>query len=191
MPFSYPQVVIATQSYDSYIDLADALEYLAAQFSDDATAFLALTTDDQGRCLVAMTRTFDRQRWQGTRTDDAQGHQFPRTGLQYADGTPVDPDTIPGRLAEATAEGAAQIANGSTLQSASSTANLTKTLKAGSVEIDYFRDANFDAAPRFPQVVQELIGMWLGGAGLPIGSISAGTDGRTAFKDKYDVKQGF
>lgn len=184
-----PVVTINGNDYDCYIDLADALIGWAAQ--PEAITILAMTPDQQGMYLVAMTRTIDRQVWQGAPTDEYQEPTaFPRTGLFFSDGvTPVPSDVVPMQVSEATAAGAALLANGSTLQDQPNTFNNTQKLKAGSVEIDYFR--NIDPQPRFPQIIQELIGLWLGGAFTLQGSRASGTNGKTIFNELYDVNRGF
>jgi hypothetical protein len=184
-----PTVTIGGVDYESYVDLADAQRYLAAQI--EATAFLAATPDQQGAALVSMTRTIDRQTWQGTATDGYANGAWPRTGLFYPDGvTPVPPDVVPFQIIDAVCEGASLLINGSNLQDVPNTFNTQKSLKAGSVEVVNFRTT--DPSPRFPQVVQELVGYWLGGgSGFPVGSVASGTGGRTVFNEQYNVNQGF
>jgi hypothetical protein len=182
------QVTIGANTYFAYADLATAVEYLAANI--EAGPFLAASPDVQAQCLVSMTRTLDRQLWQGDVTVPGQAHAFPRINLQYADGTPVDSATVPQQVIDACCEGAAQLADGSNLMDVQNTFNYDKRLKAGSVEIEKFRQT--DDAPRFPQVIMELVGLWLGGgAGVPVGSRSTGTGGCTAFDRLYDFTQGF
>jgi hypothetical protein len=183
-----PQVEIFGNSYDSYADLPTAIEYLSANI--EASDFLTASADVQGQALVSMTRTLNRQQWQGKQTDGYETMAWPRSGLFYPDGTPVDPNSIPDAVVSACCEGAADLCAGSNLMDAANTFNYTKRLKAGSVEIENFRQV--DDVPRFPQVVQELIGFWLGGGGdLPVGSQSSGTCGKTIFNESYDVNRGF
>jgi hypothetical protein len=183
-----PTVTIGGNDYASYVDLADAQVYLAAQVT--ATDWAAATPDQQSAALVSMSRTLDRQPWLGTQTDDYETHAWPRSGLFYADGiTPVDPNTVPDAIVNATCEGAAQLLAGVQIEDEATTFNFTKSLKAGSVEIVNFRQV--DPAPRFPQVVQELIGLWLGGQFTLQGSKSSGTRGRSIMEEQYDVRRGF
>jgi hypothetical protein len=184
-----PTVTINGVDYDVYADLPTAQAYLAAQIT--ATAWNAADPTTQSQALVSMTRTLDRQLWQGAQTDGYETHAWPRTGLYYPDGTPVDPESVPLALVDACCEGAAQLVDGSTLQDVANTFNYDKVIKAGSVSVEKFRQV--DDAPRFPQVVQELIGFWLGGdsSNIPVGARSTGTGGRSIMGEKYDVNRGF
>lgn len=185
-----PTVTIGSNTYDVYADLPTAQAYLAAQLTAITWNDPNTTPDQQSAALVSMTRVLDRQKWQGEQTDGYETHAWPRSGLIYADGTDVDPTIVPDALVNACMEGAAQLLDGSTLEDVSTTQNITRSLKAGSVQIEYFRE--IDGSPRFPQVIMELIGLWLGGmSAIPFGAQAKGTDGKTAFRDTYDVKQGF
>ncbi|HEY5410183.1 MAG TPA: DnaT-like ssDNA-binding protein [Caulobacteraceae bacterium] len=185
-----PSVTIGSNEYDVYADLPTADAYLAAQISATDWNDPATTDDMKSAALVSMTRTIDRQQWQGTQTDGYETHAFPRTDLKYADGTEVDPNIVPDAVVNACMEGAAQLVGGAAFQDAATTFNNVKDLKAGTVDIAYFR--TIDESPRFPQVVMELIGLWLNnGSGGVVGSLSSGTGRRTTFNDTYDVRQGF
>lgn len=180
-------VTINGTDYPSYATLEYAIQYLSA--SIEATDFLAATATVQSQALVSMTRTIDRQSWQGTQTDGYEDAAFPRTGLYYRDGTPVDANSVPVQVEDACCEGAAQLVSGGTFMDAATTFNYQKVIKAGSVSVENFRQIG--RQPRFPQVIQELIGLWLGGALLPLGSESTGTDKRTIFNELYDLTTGF
>ncbi len=183
-----PIVTINGQDYDVYIDLADALIYWQGQV--ESTTILGLDSDQQGACIVSMTRTLDRQVWQGAPTAlSGQLHAWPRTGLSYADGTSVASDSVPIQVIDACAEGASQLAAGSNLQDTPNTFDAQKMLKAGSVTIMNFREVG--PFPRFPQVIQELIGLWLGGGAVTLGSESYGTRGKGISSHQYNVNQGF
>jgi len=69
-------------------------------------------------------------------------------------------------------------------------ANLTQSLKAGSVAISYFRGEWIGT--RLPTVLQELLGFWLAASVLAIssGAIAYGTDRESQFEDEYDLNQG-
>jgi hypothetical protein len=176
--------------YDTYIDLADADIYLAAQIT--ATGWAAATPDQRSAAIVSMTRTINRQTWQGKPSDgfeSAAWMAFPRSGLVYRDGSPVDPTTVPQEVIDATCEGASYMLNGVPIQDESSTFNPTKIIKAGSVMLESFR--LIEPLPRFQPAVQELIGQWLGGGPLATGAESSGTEGRSVMKEQYNVNQGF
>jgi len=180
-------VVINGNTYSAYADLVTANLYLAAQIQ--AVDWAGATDDQKGSALVTMSRIIDRTRWQGTQTDGYEDHAWPRSGLSYPDGTPVDPNSIPSQIVDACCEGAALLIAGDTFQDTASTFNTTKVLKAGSVMIENFRQIG--PQPRFPQIIQELIGLWLGGSTTPRGAVSSGTCGKTIFNETYDVNRGF
>ena len=173
-------VTIAGNSYDTYRSLAETETYLEAQI--EAAAWQASTDDNQkGRGIVTATRFIDRQEWQGEKTDPAQAHAFPRTGLTYADGSEVPSDAVPTEVLDAESELASMLVDGTDVQNVSNPAEkMIQSLKAGSTAISYFRgDAGL--GQRFPQIVHELLGRWLAGAGAGLVGIATGTDGEDAF----------
>ena len=184
-----PTVTINGNEYNCYIDLADADVYLGAQLS--ATTWATATDDQKGMALVTMTRILNRQVWQGepASPESAEWMAWPRSGLEYRDGTAVPDDAVPLEIIDATCEGASYILNGSNLQDVPDTFNPNKIIKAGSVMIESFR--LIEPLPRFPQAVQELVSFWLGGPGTLIGAESAGTCGRSIMGERYDVNEGF
>jgi hypothetical protein len=181
------EVTIGSTTYDVYADLATANAYLDAQIT--ATAWRAADDDTKKRALVSATRFIDRQQWQGSKTDEYQPLQFPRTGLTYPDGSTVPSDTVPQEVIDACCELAAILVEGSDIQSVATTESLVQSLKAGSVAISYFR-ANSLTIGRLPQIIQELLGMWLRGATGAQGAISFGTGRCTAFEDEYKFNEG-
>lgn len=185
---AFPTVTIGGNVYEVYADLPTANEYLAAQIS--AESWRAATDDTKCMALVSQTRLFDRQAWQGEPAAAGQPHAFPRTGLTYPDGSPVDPTTVPQQMSDACCEGAAALIDGAATQDTASTDNTTRILKAGSVLIEYFRTVPVDL--RFPLPVQELIGFWLAGAAGALAlSQASGVDGCSEFKRDPDFSQGF
>lgn len=183
-----PSVTINGVNYTSYVDLADADTYLAAQI--EATSWATATNDQRGIALVTMSRIIDRQIWQGSPVDFAANGAFPRNGIVYPDGTPVPNTVVPQEIINGVCEGASLLLNGSPLQDSASTFNPQKSIKAGSVEIVNFRQVG--PQPRFPPQVQELVGFWLGGgdSGL-MGSVATGTCGESIMDRRYNVNQGF
>lgn len=186
-----PTVTISSTDYDVYISQADANAYLAGQFT--ATAWRAETDEDQkDRAIISATRFIDRQLWQGEKTDAAQLHAFPRTGLYYRDsGEEVDDALVPQEVIYATAELASIMLSGSDVQENFTPGNnLTQSFKAGSVAISYFRGEWI--ATRLPTIIQELLGFWLAASALAIssGAIATGVDRESQFEDTYDFNQG-
>lgn len=187
MSFVYETVTIDSQIYDVYSNQADALAY--AQGSINAAAFLALSTDDQGRMLVTATRIFDRQCWLGTRSDPSQSLEWPRTNTGV-DG--VTDDTIPAGITTGSIEMAIAFASGSTAQDDPIPgAQKIENLKAGSVSITYFRDAGgiLDFT-RFPLIVQELVGKFTCGSVTIPGAQSFDTCEKTATRHHYGYNEG-
>lgn len=178
-------VTIGAVTYDVYASNQIADDYMAAQLSSAGTAWRAAAETDQNRALVSATRLIDRQTWQGTRDDQYFPLAFPRSGLIDPDGVAVDAYTVPQRVIDACCELAASLLDGSTAQDQSSTENLTQSLSAGSVSISYFRSAE-QTSNRFPQPVQELIGLWLTGSTISLVGSSTGTDEQSAFSESYD-----
>jgi len=179
-----PTVTIGGTAYFVYQDTAEIDAYAAAAIGDNADAWRAAELEDKQRGAVSATRLIDRQTWQGLKATDSQDGQFPRSGLKFADGTAVPSDLVPQQLNDADCELAMALVAGAPVQDQADTANMNRRLKAGSVEIEYFRAIT--GSPRFPQIVTELVGLWLGGS-APVfaGSFASGVDGSTAFTDDY------
>ncbi len=186
-------ITIGANTYTVYQSVAEIDVYADAAIGDDADAWRAADEDTKARAGVTATRTLDRQSWQGEKTDESQELAFPRTGLTDADGNAVASDTVPDQVLQANSELALALIGGQPVQNDPASNGLTRKLKAGSAEIEYFRAIT--TAARFPGPVQELIGIWLGGgsASLYSGSDATGVDGCTAFgKDNnYDLIRGF
>ena len=181
-------VTIGVTVYTVYSDVTAADLYFngSTQFADWA----AFTVDEKARGLVSATRLLDRQVWQGEEEVDGQDLAFPRTGLVDCAGDPLDAvDTLPFAV-EASQLLALDILSGEEVETSRSTEDLTKRLKAGSVEIENFRADPIVSGGRFSVDVLELIGCFLGGAVTIAGSLSSGTDGE-ALDDDFSLNKGF
>lgn len=182
-----PEVTLGSGlEYEVYADLDTANVYLAAQF--DATAWRAADATTQGRGLVTGTRQIDAQAWQGEKTDPDQALAFPRTGLTYADGSPVPSDAVPQEVIDANCLLAADILDGTAAANAAAALSGTRRLKAGSAEIEYFRPIIGEEGGVFPLDVLKLIGQWLAGASGGAGSVSTGTDCPSQFRRGYGIR---
>lgn len=184
-----PSVTIGSNNYDVYADVETADVYLAAQVSASTWNDVGTTSDQKAAALVSMTRILDRQQWAGAQTDGYETHAWPRSGCFYPDGTAVDSGLVPQAVIDACCEGAAQLVAGGTFQDTPDTFDFNRVVKAGSVMVERFRQT--EPSSRFPQVIMELIGPWLGGGVGIVGSKSTGTDGRTIMNEDYDVSRGF
>ena len=184
MTATYNTVNIGGTAYDVYSDIATADDYLNAEFTDAATRWRDSTlTDDmaKARALVSATRLIDRQSWPGSRTDEYQVLEWPRTGTGISD---VDENIVPARIEHACILLAADINNGTDVIGLDSTDDRQKRLKAGSVEIEYFRD--LDGGPRFPTAVWELLSVLMGGGATITSSVwASGTDTDSDFATDY------
>lgn len=184
MTATYNTVQIGDQAYDVYADIATADDYLNAEFTAAATRWRDATlTDDteKARALVSATRLVDRQTWPGSRTSEYQVLEWPRTGTGISG---IDEDVVPSQIEHATILLAAEINNGNTsVIGSDSTDTRTKRQKAGSVEIEYFRD--LDGGPRFPTAIQELLAGLFGGRAVIAGSIASGVDECSDFTYGY------
>ena len=174
---TYPTVQIGVAYYDVYANTATADAYLAA----DATAdgWSTATATQKAQALVSATRLINRQAWVGVATD---AMAWPRTGTE--DDTQAYADII-----EASILLASSIVDGSDVV-ASNGVNLQRRLKAGSVEIENFRqDPN--TVSRWPLAVGELFGRWLdGGASVGVGYAS-GTDQPFTLGENYGFSRGY
>lgn len=171
-------VTIGGTEYDSYRTVAQADEYLAADFT--ATAWRAETDEDaKARALVTATRLLDRQVWPGEKTDEDQDHVWPRTGVSG-----VEDDEEPQAVLDACCLLAKYIHEGSSVETSVSTASNVRRIKAGSVEQEYFFPQG--NGTRLPLPVQELLAGLLGTGGSAISAAqSFDTDGCSVADDSY------
>lgn len=182
-------VTIGSSDYIVYSSLTDADAYFNASVQFDE--WDAFTEDQKRRGLVSATRLIDRQRWQGEKTEQGsptQDLEFPRDDLTDCSGDPVSSDDSLDLAVEASQLLAFDLLDGQELETSATTEDLTKRLKAGSVEIENFR-ADANAATRFPTDVMELLGCFLSGGAAIAGSISTGTDG-IALDDDFEFNRG-
>lgn len=156
-----------------YGDLAGAKAYCAGIIGPSGDAWRALLDNEKSRSLVSARYYLDRQAWQGSRTDPAQALDWPREDVVYADSTPVPSDSVPVEVIDAEYELAVMlVADASTYTAADSGTN-TKMLKAGPLEIEYFKPTT-GRATKLPQVIMDLVGEFLASAVAVTGGIVSG-----------------
>jgi hypothetical protein len=163
-----PQVSIGSDDYVSYADTDTADTYLAGSVT--VAGWSSATDDAKGRALVSATRLLDRQTW-------AEGYTTfnERVAIQA--------------IVDACCELAGLFIDGTTdALTSSTTEQTTKTLKAGTVSIEYFRQ-NPALAARFPTNVQELLGPYLAGSSAAA-SIAAPYAGGTDVCSQFDRDYG-
>lgn len=176
-----PTITIGSDNYEAYVEVADVDSY--ANGSLNATAWDDLTEDDKGRAVVTATRWIDSQCWQGEKADPVQELAWPR--IINGETVDVEPKiALATELLSILTAANPELPDQMTGNVAVAADGGTKRLKAGSVEIEYFRKLNFTVygngtvAP-FPQSVMSLIGAYLcsalGRAGGNAGSQSFGT----------------
>lgn len=186
-------VTVGSNTAEVYGGSTACVAYLALAIGDAATAFTALTSDNQNRCLVVATRFLDAQSWQGAPASPAVGGttlQWPRAGVTDAHGVAVDSSTVPANVVNAVFELAGLIAADPDVVTAVDQGTNVKGVHAGPAGVDYFvpTSAADGSAPLFPPVIQRLIAQYLGAASDRIGSgITTGTCGHSEFarRDRF------
>lgn len=162
-----------------YGGLAAAQNYVAALFSPQADAWLALDPNTKARTLRAATLYLERLAWDGTRTGlagaDPTTLAWPRTEVTV-DGQPIDSTTVPADVVSATFELAVGISADPTLITKADQGSLISSVSAGpaSVSFAFPTSAASGTATRFPLVVQQLIGKYLA---TPGGTTEGGSGG--------------
>jgi hypothetical protein len=182
-------VVINGNTFPIYGTQAGAIAYLDARLG--STDWVTADTNDQKRSLVAATRWLDRGViWNGTKTDPAQGLQFPREGL-VCDGTSVPSDEVPVRIEQATYELALVLFLDPTAADTQDQGSNIASVGAGAASVSFFRPTIGGEAPRFPVPVMELVRCFVG-SGIS-GSFAFGTDQESQFDltDRYGLTEGF
>lgn len=187
-----PTVIIGAITYTVYSDVAMADDYYNG--STEFAAWNALTSEAKARGLVSATRLIDRQGWAGVKVVESPENEleFPRTGLTDCGGNAVTASESLALAVEASQLLALDTINSEEVTQKAGTENLTKRLKAGSVEVEYFRaDTLVVGGARFDTDVMELIGCFFSGsAGALVGSSSFGTDG-VSEDINFDLNSGF
>lgn len=146
-----------TVGENSYISVDDANNYFLDSLRNED--WDALDEERKAQALITATRMIDRQTWSGEKTSGAQDLQWPRTGVTDKYGNEVASDSVPQAILDATCELALSLTADASVETKSNTSANIKQLKAGSASIEYFRPTR---GGRFPTIVQELIGQFLG-----------------------------
>ena len=175
------QVTISGNLYDVYGDADGLKEYLAGKLGP--LAYDSADTSSKSKALVSATRWIDREKWQGTMTDEVtpQPLEWPRTGVVDCDGDAVDPVEIPAGIINGAYELAEILLGNPTASESATTGSNTKRAKAGSAEIEFFRPGSADGSGGsgtiFPIPAQKLVGCYLEGAASTVAApYASGTD---------------
>lgn len=176
----------AANSYDT---VANATTYFSGRLGADA--WTDATTDQKGQALITATRMIDRQRWAGTQVDyDNSDLAWPRSGVTDRYGNSVASDAIPEDLMIGFYELALSLLEDESVQDTPAGGSNTKRVKAGSVEVEFFRPT-LGVLGRFPQVVQELLAQFLAGANSNTGGLVSGDDRVSYFDVTDDIDNTF
>lgn len=162
-----PTVTIDSNDYTAYATVAEADEYLLADF--DATTWRAEADEDaKARALVTASRLLGK--------------------VLCVDGTKleeVDEADIPDAIIHGVIVLAKLIHAGSTVTSSASTASNVRRQKAGSVEIEYFGPTVISDSGRWPVELLDLVGAYFCGSTGIAGAISFGTCGESITETDY------
>lgn len=187
-------LTIGSDAYTSYASEAEADIYLAADPVRKAAWEALAAGDPREILLVAGTRRLDFLSWKGEKTGGAaQVNAWPRTGVQYPDGTAVSTSEVPQEIEDATILLAGTINITPTVSQAGSSGSNRKRLKAGPAEIEFFRPTA--GKPLQDESAFDLINIFLEAetTSASLGPLATGTDGESEFcdQDKYGRTRGF
>lgn len=172
--------------------LDDANNYINAQYGPTYSAWMLLSDDDKSRTLTTSTRFIDSFQWQGTATGIVgalpTSLQWPRTGV-FVDGVELDPTTVPPQVVQACFELAVMIADDPSLtQNADAGSNL-RSMGASGANLAFFRptSAADGSAPRFPPLIDRLIGRFLASNVASMTGFSSGVNPCSNFQTLQPV----
>lgn len=177
-------VTINSVDYDTYATIAEASEYLSADFVL-ASVWSGLTSDQQAQVLVSSARRFDTLSWKGDKTSDSQPLAWPRSNTTI---TGVDDSAIPEDIVNASIMYAALVAQTPDLLSAQNQSSNTKRLKAGSAEIEYF---SATSGSIMPTRVNQLLLKYLDLGTFSLFQAYGFEEDFTLSESDYDLTEGF
>lgn len=162
-------VTIGSNTYETYADVAQADEYLAADI-ELSSSWDGSSSDKKSSALVSATRYLDAQFWAGAKTSDSQPLQWPR------DGVPGVPDgSIPASIVDSCIVLAGEFIREPGLQSSLGSDSNPKRVKAGSVEVENFKRK----APnknKLPNRVSSMVSVFFGSKSISYGFSNHGVD---------------
>lgn len=175
-------ISINGKDYLSYASVTQADDYLGAAIYAEGWQD-ETDVDVKGRALVTATRWIDSIAWAGTPVDPAQLNAWPRSGIEG-----VDEYGIPLSIINATIELANMLYDNPELQAELSDVT-AKRLKAGSVEIEYFRGVSVQTLTPFPKSIMNMVRPLLGSQGnaAGAGAIAYGTECPSKINQPYGV----
>lgn len=175
---------------NTYITLINANTYCSGAIH--SAAWDAATDDAKSRALVTATRMFERQEWVGAPYADPQTLAWPRSGVTDKYGTALSASAVPADVISAQVELAMALLENLNVQTASSSSTPNKRVKAGSVEVEFFRTPK-NQATQYPKIVNDLVLPFLSSSASVGGSEANGTDNESSFDcdDEYTLNTGF
>ena len=191
---SISTITISGDDFTSYASRAEANTYLVAD-PVRATTWAALTDANKDINLVAATRRLDMLSWVGVKTGDydTQENQWPRTGMEYADGSDVSTSEVPQAVENATCLLAGTIAIKAAKSEMGTSGSNIKGVKAGSAAVDFFRAS--DGIPLQDESAYALVKVFLEATAYSsaLGPYAYGTDGESSFSslDNWGRTRGF
>lgn len=170
---------------NTYVTRVEANTYLEDSFAWAAN-WTALTDDQKDQTLLSAFRLLEKQLWSGVSVGGTPF--FPATGVTDCAGTALSDSAVPQDIKDAQIELAYALSQDANLEGATSTADNTKKLQAGSASIEFF---NTDGSPdfantRFPANVMELVRCYLSAYGVSSGAEAIGATGESLFDDECD-----
>jgi len=199
-------VVISGVTYDIYgthtgapvLGVLSAQQYFAAALQ--AASYTSADGATQKKALVTAARMFNRTPWQGTLDVQGQALAWPRDGVLDCEGNVIPDGTIPLDIIYGSYELANALLGDATVQTTSNSgSNVKRQLNRDKldvleqeVETEYFRPTN-TTAPRFPTIVQELVGCYMESGSAIVTPFVSGTEGDLAESqfDEIDETFGF
>jgi len=186
--------VIGTNAYQD-ITAADAYMVNSVR---GAAKWAALSDDEKNAALITSTRIFDKQWWQGTKTQEAptQLLDFPRTGMIDRHGNPIDDSTVPDDINYGSIEFAYDLSQDPSLEESGGQGSNVKKVEAGSAKVTFFKatgGVNGVGSQRFSPDVQEYISQYLDGAANVGTGAAYGTGGSGSFDgdENYPLNMGY
>lgn len=159
---SITTITFNTVDYDVYSSVAEADEYLQVDVAR-ADNWDVLDTEDKQKAIITASRKLDKLNWQGSKSVSTQALAWPRDLV-----TPT-----PDEIFEAAALLAADIAQDPTIAEKTTSSN-TKKVKAGSVEVEFFRAEDGTV---LPMAIFDLIKQYLESGNSLTGIVASGVSG--------------
>lgn len=175
--------------FEIYGEQEAAVIYHSGSSRPSSVAWVAATADTQARTLVDATRVVDELSFAGTETaPGVQPLSWPRTGVTYADGTPVLDSGTPIAVEQAVYELAALLLAKPGIFDASTQDSNIESVTAGSVSVSFFAPVTVG---KLPPVVLRLLRWFLASSATATGGTERlGSEEESAFDDcdRYRIR---